>query len=412
MIAQSVDINALDQHWQALLAAATTARARAYAPYSSFSVGAALRAGSGRIYAGANVENASSGLTVCAERVAIWKAVSEGERRIEALAVITEGGATPCGACRQVLVEFEADLPVLVADTDGNAWMTSLVVLLPDAFPRVCYGADTVCGPVALSALKEVHMVAHDSAWSDAAMARANEILAAWAGPGADLPTRSMKAAEIARYIDHTLLKSDATPDAVVKLCAEAAEGGFASVCVNSSHVALCAERLQGSRTAVCSVVGFPLGAALTDAKVAEARLAMDAGATEIDMVIAVGYLKAGRVDRVCDDIAAVAAACHARGVLLKVIIETCLLTDVEKTAACLAIVEAGADFCKTSTGFSTAGATVHDVALMRHVVGPNLGVKAAGGVRTYADAMAMISAGATRIGASSSLQILGGAAE
>jgi len=157
-------------------------------------------------------------------------------------------------------------------------------------------------------------------------------------------------------------------------------------------------------------VVGFPLGAMLTEAKVTEACLAIEAGASEIDMVIAVGLLKAGRVDRVCDDIAAVAEVCHARGALLKVIIETCLLTDQEKVAACLAIVEAGADFAKTSTGFSTAGATVRDVALMRHVVGPDLGVKAAGGIRTYDDAMAMIGAGATRIGASSGVKIVAGA--
>ena len=131
---------ALDPPWRALLEAATQARQRAHAPYSRFPVGAALRAGSGRIYTGANVENASSGLTVCAERVAVWKAVSEGERRIEALVLVTEPGATPCGACRQVLAEFEADLPILVADTAGHAWFTSLAALLPDAFPRVSYG--------------------------------------------------------------------------------------------------------------------------------------------------------------------------------------------------------------------------------------------------------------------------------
>ena len=133
----------LAPEWRALLDAAMQARQRAHAPYSRFAVGAALRAGSGLIYAGANVENASSGLTVCAERVAVWKAVSEGERRIEALALITAPGATPCGACRQVLVEFEADLPILVADTDGRAWLTTLAALLPDAFPRVNYGDAT-----------------------------------------------------------------------------------------------------------------------------------------------------------------------------------------------------------------------------------------------------------------------------
>ena len=139
--AERICASALDAAWRALLAAATEARERAYAPYSRFAVGAAVRTGSGRIYSGANVENASSGMTVCAERVAVWKAVSEGEHDLEALALITESGATPCGACRQVLVEFEADLPILVADTKGNAWMTSLSALLPDAFPRINYGA-------------------------------------------------------------------------------------------------------------------------------------------------------------------------------------------------------------------------------------------------------------------------------
>lgn len=137
---EAIPQESLSPAWRALLEAAAQARQQAYAPYSRFLVGAAVRAGSGRIYAGANVENASSGLTVCAERVAVWKAVSEGERRIEALALVTEPGATPCGACRQVLAEFEVDLPILVADTAGRAWLTSLAALLPDAFPHVCYG--------------------------------------------------------------------------------------------------------------------------------------------------------------------------------------------------------------------------------------------------------------------------------
>lgn len=140
MTPQEIELQRPDPSWHTLLKAATEARESAYAPYSKFLVGAAVRAGSGRIYAGANVENASSGMTVCAERVAIWKAVSEGERQLEALALVTEPGATPCGACRQVMVEFVADLPILVADTAGHAWLTSLAALLPDAFPRVSYG--------------------------------------------------------------------------------------------------------------------------------------------------------------------------------------------------------------------------------------------------------------------------------
>lgn len=141
MIARRVCLNELEPAWAVLLAAATEVRARAYAPYSRFAVGAAVRASSGRIYTGANVENASSGLTVCAERVAVWKAISEGEDHLEEMALITDTGATPCGACRQVLIEFETDMPILVADTAGNAWMTSLAALLPDAFPRIAYGA-------------------------------------------------------------------------------------------------------------------------------------------------------------------------------------------------------------------------------------------------------------------------------
>ena len=146
MIAEPVDVAGLDSDWRALLDAAAEARRRAHAPYSRFAVGAAVRTGSGHIYSGANIENASSGLTVCAERVALWKAVSEGEQHFQALAVITDTGATPCGACRQVLVEFEADLPVLVADTAGHAWMTSLAALIPDAFPRVNYGTEASAG--------------------------------------------------------------------------------------------------------------------------------------------------------------------------------------------------------------------------------------------------------------------------
>ena len=193
-------------------------------------------------------------------------------------------------------------------------------------------------------------------------------------------------------------------------MCAEAAESHFASVCVNSSQVALCARELAGTGVAVGSTVGFPLGAMVTAAKVAEARLAVEAGANEIDMVMAIGLLKAGLVDEVYGDIAAVAEVCHAGGARLKVIIEACLLTDAEKATACLTLVAAGADYAKTSTGFSSGGATATDVALMRHVVGPDLGVKAAGGIRTYADAMTMIGAGATRIGASAGRHILAGA--
>ncbi len=211
----------------------------------------------------------------------------------------------------------------------------------------------------------------------------------------------------VAELIDHTLLKPDATPAQIERLCAEAIQHRFASVCVNPSFVPLCARLLQGSPVAVCTVIGFPLGASTTRAKVFEASQAAADGARELDMVIAVGQLKAGDYLRVADDIGQVVEAGHAQGALVKVIIETALLDDEEKVAACLLAARAGADFVKTSTGFSGGGATVADIALMRRAVGPELGVKASGGVRSLADAQAMIAAGASRIGASAGVTIV-----
>lgn len=219
-----------------------------------------------------------------------------------------------------------------------------------------------------------------------------------------------MNRRELARYIDHTLLKPEATPAEVERLCREALQHHFASVCVNPIYVPTAARKLVGSDVAVCTVVGFPLGATSTAAKVCETELAIARGATEIDMVLPIGLLKAGKVEVVRDDVAALAAICHTQGALLKVIIEAALLTDAEKVAACEASKQAGADFVKTSTGFAKGGATVADVALMRRTVGPDMGVKAAGGIGSYADAMAMIDAGATRIGASKGVAILEGA--
>ena len=216
-----------------------------------------------------------------------------------------------------------------------------------------------------------------------------------------------MNKQEIARLIDHTLLKPEATAAQVERLCEEARRYRFATVCINPVFVSLAAERLVGSGVEVCAVAGFPLGATTTETKVSEARRPMADGATEIDMVIHIGALKAGDHDAVRDDIAAVADACHAGGAQLKVIIETVLLDDAEKVTACQLAQAAGADFVKTSTGFAGGGATVEDVRLMRQTVGPEMGVKAAGGVRTYADAMAMVEAGATRIGASAGVQIV-----
>lgn len=213
----------------------------------------------------------------------------------------------------------------------------------------------------------------------------------------------------LAKMIDHTLLKPDATPDQIAQLCFEARKYQFASVCVNPTWVKLCAQLLEGSAVKVCTVIGFPLGATSSEVKAFEAGKAMDQGATEIDMVINIGALKARELEFVAQDIRGVVNAAHARSMIVKVILETVLLTDEEKTIACLLSKEAGADFVKTSTGFAGGGATVHDVALMRRVVGPEIGVKASGGVRTYEDAESMIKAGATRIGASAGIKIMQG---
>lgn len=211
----------------------------------------------------------------------------------------------------------------------------------------------------------------------------------------------------LAGMIDHTLLKPDATSDKIAQLCFEARKYHFASVCVNPTHVKLCADLLKGSDVKVCTVIGFPLGATSAEVKAFEARNALDNGATEIDMVINIGALKAGESELVAKDIRGVVETVHAAGALVKVIIETALLTDEEKVIACLLAKEAGADYVKTSTGFSGGGATVHDIALMRKTVGPGIGVKASGGVHNREEAEALVAAGATRIGASAGVKII-----
>ena len=228
--------------------------------------------------------------------------------------------------------------------------------------------------------------------------------------PGEPLPAAPVDvAAGLARFIDHTLLKPEASAAQITQLCAEAREYHFATVCVNSWRVPLAAELLRGSDVAVCTVVGFPLGASLPEAKASEAGLAIEAGAGEIDMVLNIGALKDRDLGALLGDIRAVVATCHAQEVPCKVILETALLTDEEKIIACAVCRLAGADFVKTSTGFNGGGATVADIALMRGVVGPDMGVKASGGVRTLADAQAMVAAGATRIGASAGVAIVRG---
>jgi deoxyribose-phosphate aldolase len=213
----------------------------------------------------------------------------------------------------------------------------------------------------------------------------------------------------LAHMIDHTLLKPDASQDEIAQLCYEARKYNFASVCVNPAYVKLCSELLEGSHVVVCTVVGFPLGATPPEVKAFETQQAIREGASEVDMVINVGALKSKDYELVERDIASVANACHAGNAILKVIIEAALLTDEEKVAACQLAKVAGADFVKTSTGFGPGGATVEDVALMRRVVGPELGVKAAGGIHSYEEAQQMIAAGASRIGASASVKIIQG---
>jgi deoxyribose-phosphate aldolase len=211
----------------------------------------------------------------------------------------------------------------------------------------------------------------------------------------------------IARYIDHTLLKPEATRAQITQLCEEARQFGFATVCVNPTHVAHCASLLNGTSTKVCAVIGFPLGANTPEVKAAETRQALTDGAREVDMVINIGALKERHLELVARDILAVVGPAHEAGCPLKVIIETALLNDEEKMIACLLAKAAGADFVKTSTGFSSAGATVEDVALMRRTVGPQVGVKAAGGVRTREDLEKMVAAGATRVGTSAGVRIM-----
>jgi deoxyribose-phosphate aldolase len=222
-------------------------------------------------------------------------------------------------------------------------------------------------------------------------------------GEGAEVPT------DLAKYIDHTLLKPDATAEDIDKLCAEAVEYGFASVCVNPAWVKRAAKNLKGSDVKVASVIGFPFGATTSDIKAMETRRVLRDGAREIDMVINIGALKSGQHDVVRQDIAKVSDACHEVGALNKVIIETSLLEDTEKVMASHLARLAKADFVKTSTGFAGGGATVHDVLLMRETIGPKMGIKASGGVRSREDAEEMIAAGASRIGASAGIAIVTG---
>jgi len=232
------------------------------------------------------------------------------------------------------------------------------------------------------------------------------------AGQDSDQPQPAasrMSQAELAGYIDHTLLKPEAVESQFEQLCAEAVNYKFKSVCVNSSWVPFVAKKLRGTGIAVCSVIGFPLGGMDTRSKAFEARSAMASGATELDMVINVGALKSGNLKLVEEDIRAIKRACRST-TILKVILETGLLSDAEKIIACEIAKKAGADFVKTSTGFAGSGATVEDIALMRRIVGPTMGVKASGGIKTSEQAIALIRAGASRLGCGASVAVVTGA--
>ena len=221
--------------------------------------------------------------------------------------------------------------------------------------------------------------------------------------------TENLSREELAKTIDHTLLKPEATPVEIKKLCGEAKEYNFASVCVNPTYVPLCRGLLEGSGVKVCTVIGFPLGASSTETKIFESKNAVENGAEEVDMVINIGRLKAKDYNYIYDDINGVVAAAKEKSAVSKVIIETCLLTEEEKIKACLIAKDAGADFVKTSTGFSKSGATTADVVLMKYTVGAGVKVKAAGGIRSRKDALDMIANGAERIGASAGIKIING---
>jgi len=225
--------------------------------------------------------------------------------------------------------------------------------------------------------------------------------------PDLRLPAGQPDSRPIASWIDHTLLKPEATPEQIEQLCKEAREYQFATVCINPVYVPLAHRLLEGSGVGVCTVVGFPLGATLAEAKADETRRVIEAGAAEVDMVIAIGLLKGARYEAAADDIRRVVETAHTRGAKVKVILEMALLTRFEKITGCLISRMAGADFVKTSTGFGPGGATVEDVALMRRVVGLQTEVKAAGGIRTLADARAMLEAGATRLGTSAGVKLV-----
>jgi deoxyribose-phosphate aldolase len=329
------------------------------------------------------------------EILAVWLetpfAGGRHERRVEKISKLEKAGTTTAtGSGSQALIEAIANEVLKRLTGEGLCAL------------RGCQDADGAC-------------TGCDGSCGSACWERARSVVSAGADRLATAGSVTGFPAEIARLIDHTLLRPEASAQQIVSLCAEARQYGFASVCVNPCWVPVAARALNGTSVKVCTVVGFPLGATLTSAKIFEAEEAIRLGAQEIDMVMNIGALKSCALERVEQDVRGVAEACHRAGAICKVILECALLTDDEKVTACCLAQSAGADFVKTSTGFSSGGATAHDVELMRLAVGRRMGVKAAGGIRSYEDLKAMLSAGATRIGASVSVKILqqaaGGAA-
>lgn len=353
-----------------LLQHARRAQKNAYAPYSRFNVGAALIADDGCVYAGANVENVSYGLTLCAERNAIAAMIANGGKRVEALLIVAERDVPtpPCGACLQCIAEFaKPSAPLYLVNAKGEVVTMTLAAFLPMPFVN-----------------EQRNYTEEEKTMKQERNPR-----------------------DIARYIDHTLLKATATQDEVDALCAEAAKYGFASVCVNPAYVPFARERLRETDVAVCTVIGFPLGANRASVKAFETKTAIADGADEIDMVMNVGAFLQGAHDGIRQEIKDVVNA--AEGRIVKVILETCYLSDAQIVRASELAMDAEAHFVKTSTGFGTEGATIEAVALMKKTVGDALEVKASGGIRDFAGANAMLDAGATRLGASASVAIVTG---
>jgi deoxyribose-phosphate aldolase len=299
-----------------------------------------------------------------------------GEEILARVGTPQVGGAGPCPANPEEILARAGNLQSLPGGKEG--------LNLPD---QVCPGCQQRCPQTCARNTKQIIAAGADRVSASDRLTKIDPAIAA--------------------LIDHTILKADATRADIVKVCREARQYTFASVCVNPYWVPLVRAELAGSPVKVCTVVGFPLGATSTESKVAETAAAVRDGAQEIDMVINIGALRSGDRDAVRSDIGQVVRASHQGRAIVKVIIEASLLKDEEKVLACQLAKQAGADFVKTSTGFSTGGATAHDIALMRAAVGPEMGVKASGGVRTLDDLRAMTAAGATRIGASASVKIV-----